>query len=224
MRVDRQRGDAQADERALATRTEIVDGPREQFLAGAGLAPKQHGGVGRRDGLDGLQHAFEGRTVADDLAEVVLEADLAPARYSLLVGELILDAGDLLVRQRVLHRDRDLRGNLLQQLDVAGGNASGSTLATFSVPRLPRRVTSGTQHTDCDARRPASAGSPLAPNEIELGLAEHGGHPALKRDTGWRSVERQLGVRLEDAGARRCASAPEAGAGPIGRSKSATLA
>jgi hypothetical protein len=37
---DRQGRDAQADKRALTARAEVVDGSREQFLAGAGLAPK----------------------------------------------------------------------------------------------------------------------------------------------------------------------------------------
>src|SRR6185436_5004051 len=70
-------------------------------------------------GLDRLERAPEGRTFADDLAEVVLETDLF-LEILFLLAQAVLDAGDSLVRQRILHRDGDLGGNLLQELDVAG--------------------------------------------------------------------------------------------------------
>jgi len=52
---------------------------------------------------------------------------------------MILDAGDLLESEGVLHGNRELRGDLLQQSNSSDVNAAGSALATFNVPRLPRR-------------------------------------------------------------------------------------
>ena len=40
------------DERLVPAPAVRVDGPREQFLAGAGLAIDEHGGVGRRHAGD----------------------------------------------------------------------------------------------------------------------------------------------------------------------------
>ena len=50
---------------------EIVDGARHQFLAGAGFAGDQHGGVGGRDGLHLLQNGLQCAALADDLFEAL---------------------------------------------------------------------------------------------------------------------------------------------------------
>ena len=54
----RDRGAVDRDERARrARRARLVDGARDQLLAGAGLAGDEHGRVGRRHPLD-LAHAL----------------------------------------------------------------------------------------------------------------------------------------------------------------------
>ena len=58
-----------SDEGVLRTRTEVVQGPREQFLAGAGLAEQKRRHIGWRDLLDhaaDMQHALAG---SDDAIE-----------------------------------------------------------------------------------------------------------------------------------------------------------
>ena len=87
---------------------------------GAGLAANQDRGIGRRHGFDGLQHALQRRALADDAAEVVLQPYLG-LEVLLLLGEMVFEAHDFLVRERVFHRDRDLRGDLLQQLEFLYG-------------------------------------------------------------------------------------------------------
>ena len=89
----------------------------DQLLAGAGLALNQDRRIGRRDDLDLLQHLPERRALADDLLEVVLGADLV-LEIQLLRVELLLQLGNLLEREPVLHRDGDLLGHLTQQLHI----------------------------------------------------------------------------------------------------------
>ena len=75
----------------LAARAQVVQGAGDQLLAGAGLAADEHGGVGGGDGLDLLEDPAQGGALADDLAEVVLGADLL-LQVDLLLGELVLAA------------------------------------------------------------------------------------------------------------------------------------
>ena len=103
-----------------AAHAQVVDGPRDQLLAGAGLAGDQDGGVGRRDLLDPAQHRQQRLAAAHHLGEVVLAVDLL-----LQVGVLVLQPRrqrpDLLVGQHVLDGDGDLAGHLLQERDVGLG-------------------------------------------------------------------------------------------------------
>ena len=54
-------GAVQLDEGALPARAEVVDGARQQFLAGAGLAVDQHRGIGGRHRLHLLQNGLAAR-------------------------------------------------------------------------------------------------------------------------------------------------------------------
>ena len=72
----RDRRAVDADQRPVAALAGLVDGARDQLLAGAGLAGDQHGGVGRRDQLDLAQRLLDRGAVADDAAVIALEADL----------------------------------------------------------------------------------------------------------------------------------------------------
>ena len=88
------RGDGRAvqlDEGAVPPRAQLVQGAGDEFLARARLAANEHRGVGGGDGLDLLEHPAQGGTVADDLPEVVLGADLL-LQVGILLGELVLEA------------------------------------------------------------------------------------------------------------------------------------
>ncbi len=81
------RGAVDRDHRLVLPVGEVVDRPRHQLLAGAGLTQDQHGGV-RRSGdlLDPLEDLLHGHALADELAGPLLalpiheELDLAPQR------------------------------------------------------------------------------------------------------------------------------------------------
>src|SRR5258706_4753660 len=51
-------------------RAQVMDGPRDEFLARAGFAQDKHIGFGGRDGLDLGQDFLDGGAAADDVAEV----------------------------------------------------------------------------------------------------------------------------------------------------------
>ena len=63
-------------ERSMLPATLGVDRPRDQLLAGSGLAGDEYRRIGRRHLPDLVQHAQEGAAAADHLHEVVLPADL----------------------------------------------------------------------------------------------------------------------------------------------------
>ena len=61
------RGGVDGDERLVGARAVAVQGTRHQFLAGAGFAVDQHGGVGLREAADGAEHFLHRRRLAEDL-------------------------------------------------------------------------------------------------------------------------------------------------------------
>ena len=71
-----QRRAAHLDERLLRAQRVVVDGVRDQLLAGARLAADEHGRVGRRDLRDLLVHLPHRPAGADDVREVVALAQL----------------------------------------------------------------------------------------------------------------------------------------------------
>ncbi len=71
----RDRRAVDADQRAVAAAARLVDGARDQFLAGAGFARDHHGRAGRRDQLDLPQRGLDRLALADDAARVGLDAD-----------------------------------------------------------------------------------------------------------------------------------------------------
>jgi hypothetical protein len=85
-----------------------MEGPRNQFLARAGLSIDQHRRVRKCDGLDLAQHVAQRVAAADDLLEVELGADFV-LEIHLLLREFVRERGDPVVRDRVLHGDGDLR-------------------------------------------------------------------------------------------------------------------
>ncbi len=66
----------QLDEGAIAARAQAMNGARQQFLAGAGLALDEHGRIGGRHGFNLLEHLAQARALAHDVFEAILEVDL----------------------------------------------------------------------------------------------------------------------------------------------------
>ena len=64
--VLRDGGAVEGQERCFAPGAVLVDGPGDQFLAGAALAGDQHGDVLGRDAADGLVHLAHGRAGAEN--------------------------------------------------------------------------------------------------------------------------------------------------------------
>jgi hypothetical protein len=95
------------DEGSVPPGTQVVKGAGDQLLACARLATDEHGGVGRGDDLDLLQHPAQRRVLADDLPEVVVGADLL-YQVEILLGQPVFQFGDLFVSLKVLNRKRDL--------------------------------------------------------------------------------------------------------------------
>ena len=121
-------GAVELDEGGLLARTEVVYGARQQFLAGAGFAVDQHGGIGGRHGLQLLEGGFQRAALADDLLEAVVGADLV-FEVDLLLLEALIQLFDALVGERVVERDGHLAGHLGEE---SAGRRPGSDPAGAS--------------------------------------------------------------------------------------------
>src|SRR5204863_4615365 len=96
---------------------EVVQGPRNEFLPGTGLPENEDSGIGGGDRLDLLQDPAEGGTLADDLPEVLVGADLR-LQVDLLLGELVLERLDLLEDQGIFDCQGHLVSDELQKAQV----------------------------------------------------------------------------------------------------------
>ena len=96
-----------------------MDGARDDFLTGAGFAEDEHGAAGGRDEFDLSHHATNRGTVADDFLEIVSAANFF-FQVELFFGEFRFEGVDLFEGERVFDGDGDLRGDLLDELDVRG--------------------------------------------------------------------------------------------------------
>src|SRR5262249_47671675 len=79
------------NKRHLPARAQLVDRLRNQFLAGARLAPDQDVGLRRRRLLDGLVNLPHVRAVADHLAEAAVLTELLAQHLHLAERVLPLD-------------------------------------------------------------------------------------------------------------------------------------
>ena len=95
------RGAVDRHERKRRAGAELVNGLRDQLLAGARLAPDQHRGVGRRRLFDHAVDAADAGAVADDAPEAALLAQLA--------AQLFHFAQRLLPLDRLLQQDAQPR-------------------------------------------------------------------------------------------------------------------
>jgi len=94
-----------------------MDGSGDEFLASTGLALDQHRRIGGRDDFHLLEHAFERRTLADDLLEIMFGTDFV-FEVELFLGQFVFQLGDLLIGQDVVHRNRNLFADLLEEFHV----------------------------------------------------------------------------------------------------------
>ncbi len=108
------------DEGATAARTEIMDGAGEELFAGAGFAEEKDGSAGGGSELHLGQGALERGALADDFLKIEFTANFF-LEVELFFGELVLQGIDFLEGQSVFNGDSDLRGDLLQELDILRG-------------------------------------------------------------------------------------------------------
>src|SRR5437879_8602104 len=113
---------------------EVMNGTRDEFLASPGFAQDQNRGVGRSDRFNVLEDSFEGGALADNFLKIVFRADFI-FEIELLRVQLILEFSDLLVRQRILHRNGELTGDLIQQINLLGGKGSLSKTTYIQRPQ-----------------------------------------------------------------------------------------
>jgi hypothetical protein len=111
----------------------IVNRTRDEFLSRSGLAEQQHRGITWRDCLDQLQDLPQCGTVADDLIEVHLAANLF-FEIKLLLGELFFEFGDLTVRQGIFKGNGDLARRLAEELDILVLKTASVVCPTASTP------------------------------------------------------------------------------------------
>src|SRR6476646_6702958 len=105
------------DKRSLAARAEIVNGAGDELLARAGFAGNEDSGTRRGDKLHLGEGALERGAVTDDFLEIELATNFF-LEIKLFLGKLVLQRVNLFESQRVFHGDGDLRGGLLEKLDV----------------------------------------------------------------------------------------------------------
>src|SRR5215469_12784391 len=96
---------------------------REQFLAGAGFALDEHGGVSGRDGFDLAEHLAKAGAFAHDVFKAVFEVDLL-FEVLLLLGDAVAGLRDLAERDGVAHGHRDLVGELREHVGVLAGEGA----------------------------------------------------------------------------------------------------
>src|ERR1700691_4813015 len=127
--------------------------PRNQLLAGAGLAQDQYGWARRSDDFNLLQHGLQTVTFTDDLLEVVLCAQLL-LQIAFFLFQLAAELNNPAVAVVDLDCPSDLAGCLAEHLYMAlveGGLApaayeKGADHFTSAIPRNPAtRLHSGPQ-------------------------------------------------------------------------------
>ena len=168
-----------------------MDRAGNQLLARPCFPEQQHRAVGGRDRLDGLEHASQGGTLADDLAELVAKLAL---QILLLVGQVRVEQANLLVGPRVLHGDGDLHRRLAEERDVilrecVRLRAADVQDPKLAVPRDERHATQGLEARGLHQR------SSRRPERVQIRSTEDASHASLKRNPRGRTVqgERHVG-------------------------------
>jgi hypothetical protein len=140
----RHRGAVEGDERLAGAAGGAMDGARQHFLAGAGLAGEEDGDVGRRDALGDRQQL--GHLLGHPQAAVGLEGVGGPQRGALLLLAAVAVEGDGGVDQLA---DGDAGAAVVE---VGLSSATISQVSSRWTPQVMRRRSPG-----CSAVRMASA-------------------------------------------------------------------
>src|SRR5215467_3546305 len=107
----------QLHERFRAAGAEVVNSPRNQFLACAGLSIYQHCRLSRTNSLDLMEDVAKDFATAYDLFETLLGSDFV-FEIQLLLRELVLQVGNPAISNRIFHRDCHLAGGLCKEGDI----------------------------------------------------------------------------------------------------------
>jgi hypothetical protein len=94
-----------------------MDGAGEQFLAGAGLAQDQNGGIAGRNRLRLVQSLFQDRALANNFLEIESGVDLA-LQVTLFLGQFVLELSHFTMGAGIIESDGQLTGNLLQKTHI----------------------------------------------------------------------------------------------------------
>src|ERR1700745_4338720 len=94
-----------------------MNGPRDQFLPGAGLSLNKYGGLVGSDCLNLPQHLPEPAAVAENVFEMVFGAYLV-AKIKSFFGQPIFRLAELAEFERVFERDCHLARDLPQEIDA----------------------------------------------------------------------------------------------------------
>ncbi len=142
LRVDQFRRDRAAVdpvERAAAAGRAIMDRPRDQLLAGPGLAEDQDGGVAAGDQFHPLHHRPKPRLDADDRLADLLPSQLSQQRAFVGLGGLA-QGGHFPQPQVVLQRRRKRLQQELHQPGVGGLEGAARRRQKNQDAAVPRRI------------------------------------------------------------------------------------
>ena len=174
------RGAVDGDEGTLAARPQIVDGPRDQLLAGAALAPDQHRDLRHRDATDGLEDLLHDGAAAEQAPELILRRDLRAQPHHLAL--------QLAAREQLAHLDAErlhleglgqvVGGAELHGLD-GGGDGPGAAQHDHRRRRRPAARAPRAGRSRCGRASRGRAGSgPGAPRRAARSASSTlaGGH------------------------------------------------
>ena len=104
-------GAVQLDERAIAARTQAVNGARQQLLAGSRFSLDQHGGIGGRDRFNLPEHLAQPFAVTHNVFVAIVEIDFG-FEVLLLLAQLVAEFGNAPECHCVVDRHCHLNRNL----------------------------------------------------------------------------------------------------------------
>ncbi|CCJ84281.1 hypothetical protein BN133_658 [Cronobacter dublinensis 582] len=94
---------------------QVMDSARDKLFAGAGFTEDQHRTVAFRHHLHLFHHGHHGVRAANDFTKIRRHIVDLLGQRQVFIHQPLFEAMDLLIRQRVIHRDGDTLGNLAQQ-------------------------------------------------------------------------------------------------------------
>ena len=86
----------------------------DQLFSGAGLSINEHSGIGGRHNLDFLQDSAKRFAISDNFFEVKFAADLG-FKIDIFLRKLILECGNLPIREGIFNGESDLIGDLTEE-------------------------------------------------------------------------------------------------------------